>query len=85
MAASSTCKANPEAPPPRRAARSDFYSITCGSIPFYPPVALGWSDGAHYIPKQYLEAATALQSRNTHAVRAWLAATYAQTGKFDQA
>jgi adenylate cyclase len=58
--------------------------------PFYPPVALSWLGGAHYMLKQYSEATAALKecvsrSPNTHAVRAWLAATYAQAGQSDLA
>ncbi len=58
--------------------------------PFYPPFASGWFGLAHYMLKKHLGALPPLRecvsrAPNWAAGHAWLAATYAQLGRFEEA
>ena len=58
--------------------------------PFYPAFALRWLGSAEYMLKKYAEALPPLRecvSRAPHLLsgRTWLAATYAQLGRADEA
>jgi adenylate cyclase len=58
--------------------------------PFYPPLAPHWLGLAQYMLKQYSEALLLLRecaarAPNFRPVHAWLAATYAQLGRLDEA
>jgi adenylate cyclase len=58
--------------------------------PFYVPLAPGWLGLAHYMLKQYPQALPLLRectirAPNLRAVHLWLAATYAQLGKLEEA
>jgi TolB-like protein/DNA-binding SARP family transcriptional activator len=58
--------------------------------PFYPPLAAGWLGFAYYMLRQYSEALPLLRecvsrAPDLHSGHAWLAATYAQLGRVEEA
>jgi adenylate cyclase len=68
----------------------DFLKVYRRLDPFYPPLASGFLGLAHYLRKQYSDALSNLRdcvsrAPNLRGSHSWLAATYAQLGRMEEA